>query len=341
MALAAALTLLGSVVLGGSTRIPEYHGARFGDLIVGDAASRAGRRAFLQDRRAAIDGKFNATNCGDCHRAPALGGGTSSRALFVIKQNYEGEAATFQRFVSRHGTAIARHPHGRYYLRKPPALFGSGLLEAIPDSELVSIAQLEARQTPQHRGRPARLLDGTIGRFGWKADVATLPKFVNSAFLLEMGLSRSTDSAEVISIAAYVRDLAAPPPAAPHNVAGKKVFDAIGCADCHRPALRIGPFASAPPLSGSLIEPYTDLLLHDMGARGAELHDNAAGPRDFRTPPLWGVASTGPPYMHDGSARSLADAIMRHGGEAADSARAFSGLDPAHRNALVGFVRSL
>ena len=343
LALIIAIGALGSASFGTNPHAPDYHGARFGDLIVGDSASVAGRKTFTRDRSTEIAGVFNAVDCRECHNVPALGGADPFRPFWVIKHDVDGEAATFGRYEMRHGKLVYpfRHPQGRFYLRRPPALFGDGLLEAVPDSELVRIAQTEARETPQHRGRVARLLDGTIGRFGWKADVATLPLFVSSAFLLEIGMDRSQRSRDVASITAYLRDLAAPPHTQRPTLAGARLFNAIGCADCHRPALRIGRFAPAPALSGTIIDPYTDLLLHDMGARNAELRDNAAGPREFRTPPLWGVASTGPPYLHNGVADSLAGAIRRHGGQAADSAHAFERLTPADRATLVEFLRSL
>lgn len=235
-----------------------------------------------------------------------------------------------------------RYPKGRYYLRRPPPLFGTGLIEAIPDSEIEQLSRAEAKVSAQHAGRVPRLRDGTIGRFGWKAAVATLPAFTSTAFSVEVGVPQSTRSANVALITAYLRDLAAPPQKNEGtDLRGSALFRSIGCADCHRPALRIGYFAAAPHLSGSVIHPYTDLLLHDMGARNAELPDGAASAREFRTAPLWGVAATGPRYMHDGAATSLAHAIRRHGGQASDSATAFNRLSPQDREAVLRFLRSL
>lgn len=233
-------------------------------------------------------------------------------------------------------------PRGPYYLRRPPALYGDGLLEAVPDEEVVRVGNDEATRTPNHRGRIARLTDGTIGRFGWKANVATLRDFVSTAFATELGISPAERERDVREVTAFVDSLAAPPQdGSQSSQTGRELFGSIGCADCHRPALRLGSYAPHPSLGGTVIAAYTDLLLHDMGPTDEELSDGAATAREFRTPPLWGVAATGPRYLHDGSARSLEEAIARHGGQAADAARRFRELSPADRTAMMRFLRSL
>lgn len=127
----------------------------------------------------------------------------------------------------------------------------------------------------------------------------------------------------------------APPRPAPRTDetrAGAKVFDKIGCTDCHVPTLdsAIGPLPA-----------YTDLLLHDLGAENADgLAAGFASPQEFRTSPLWGVALTGP-FLHDGKADTLAEAIGFHGGEGAASRDAFEALDDRDRELLLGFLESL
>ncbi len=132
------------------------------------------------------------------------------------------------------------------------------------------------------------------------------------------------------------------PPAPPPPRRGEAVFQAIGCASCHRPSFQIPRGAAHPALAGVIIRPYTDLLLHNMGPGLAD-----AGGAEWRTPPLWGAGLTelvgggAAHYLHDGRARSLQEAVLWHGGEAARSREAFSALGPLDRQALIAFVRSL
>lgn len=318
------------------TPVVSYRGARYGDAIAGTNAAE-GLRAFARDHAREIRGTFNASNCAECHALPVTGGSQSLRADFAIKQDGPGGAVTFDRYMVEDGRASFRYPKGRYFLRKPPALYGLGLLEAVPAAELQAIADEQARQTPEHRGRPAILGRGVVGRFGWKADVPTLKAFVATAFAVELGLRKTSD---VPAVTRYLRGLA-PPPSSPGEVSeGRHLFTAIGCADCHRPSLRIGTFEPQPALSGTTIDAYTDLLLHDMGRSNAELPQGVAFASEFRTPPLWGVAKSAP-YMHDGRARTLSAAISMHAGQAADSAAQFQALTHGQRAALVRFLESL
>ena len=314
-----------------------YRGAHFGDAIAARHTD-AGLRAFKADRARQIRGAFNASNCAECHALPALGGTQQLRADFVIKQSGPGGAVTFDRYAVEDGVAKFRYPKGRYYLRKPPPLYGIGLLEAVPLAELQSIVKLQAHETPRHRGRLAMLSHGVVGRFGWKADIPTLPAFVAAAFAIELGIH---DSDDVGAVTQFLRGLAAPPSARARNVwEGRRLFEKTGCADCHRPALRIGRYAGQPNVSYATIDAYTDLLLHDMGRQNAELPEGAASATEFRTPPLWGVGSAAP-YMHNGRARTLSDAIAMHAGQAADSATTYRALSHRDRASLVEFLRSL
>jgi CxxC motif-containing protein (DUF1111 family) len=128
---------------------------------------------------------------------------------------------------------------------------------------------------------------------------------------------------------------------------GERHFTAAGCARCHTPSFVTGGVADAPHLSRQVIWPYTDLLLHDMGEGLAEaLVDGDASGREWRTAPLWGIGlaralskKTG--YLHDGRARSIEEAILWHGGEAARAKDAFAALSVDERRALISFVRSL
>jgi hypothetical protein len=244
--------------------------------------------------------------------------------------------------------------------RIAPPLFGTGLIDRLADSELEKVA---SRQPPDVRGRVHRLKDGRIGRFGWKAQVASLEDFVLTACANELGLevpghhqaaspldpaatARGLDLTreDCDALVAYVRSLPAPvvlpPSEARGSVAvaeGRSLFHSIGCASCHVPNL--GPIRGL----------YSDLLLHDMGE---DLSDpgiyDTVGPdsRDapkrgeWRTPPLWGFRDSAP-YLHDGRATTLEAAVLQHGGQGAGSARRFRALTEEKRLRLQAFLETL
>lgn len=243
--------------------------------------------------------------------------------------------------------------------RNPPALFGAGLIDAIPDEAL---GEAEALAPPGGRGRLSTLKDGKIGRFGWKAQVATLKDFVESACAMELGLEvpnhhqaqapldftekeRKLDltQAECDALTAFVAGLGGPvdrratePVAAPADIeAGRELLARIGCADCHRPRL------------GQVDGIYSDLLLHDMGT---ELSDTGgyygavdtatATARQWRTPPLWGFRDSAP-YLHDGRAETLEEAVAMHGGQSERSAGRYFALKPRERLKIQTFLNSL
>jgi hypothetical protein len=242
--------------------------------------------------------------------------------------------------------------------RNPPPLFGEGLIDALPDAVFVEAA---AREPDETRGRVSRMADGRIGRFGWKAQVATLGEFVLSACANELGLevpghpqptspfepdvvAKSLDltQRECDALAAYVRDLPAPVQLIPSSPSGsravedgRRLFASIGCAACHTPSLG--------PIEGI----YSDLLLHDIGLDDGAVYygsetvsPGAARASEWRTPPLWGVRDSAP-YMHDGRAGTLAEAVALHGGQGAQSARAFSELSEREKRQVLSFLRSL
>jgi CxxC motif-containing protein (DUF1111 family) len=140
--------------------------------------------------------------------------------------------------------------------------------------------------------------------------------------------------------------LLGPPPrqrdADERAAAGERIFAETGCAQCHTPSLRLSHQAAAELDQEPEIRAYTDLLLHDMGPGLADgITEGKAGPADFRTPPLWGVGASGPPYLHDGRARDLSEAIGMHDGEARDTRLRWERLSPADREALIRFLQTL
>ena len=243
--------------------------------------------------------------------------------------------------------------------RNTPALFGAGLIDAIPTE---SLEQAARGGDPETRGRLNRFGDGRIGRFGWKAQTASLRDFVMAACAVEIGLEvpghhqarppldfggkgpakLDLDEADCAALTAFVAGLPKPAEALPPDPErravreGRDRFAAIGCADCHRPTL--GPVAGI----------YSDLLLHDLGEDlsdggsvyyGVEQSDGAK-PQEWRTPPLWGFRDSGP-YLHDGRARTLEHAVALHGGQAERSSKAYFGLKPGKRLEVEAFLDSL
>ena len=112
---------------------------------------------------------------------------------------------------------------------------------------------------------------------------------------------------------------------------GAEQFDEMGCGDCHVPRLEA---------SIGYLPAYTDLLLHDMGEAMADLPVGLASATEFRTQPLWGVTLHAP-YLHDGRARSLAEAILWHGGEGEAAKNKFKAMGQADKDALIKFLKSL
>jgi RNA polymerase sigma factor (sigma-70 family) len=245
--------------------------------------------------------------------------------------------------------------------RNTPPLFGLGRIDEIPSEAIVATA---ARQAASVRGRVNRTREGRIGRFGWKAQTASLHEFVRAACANELGLevpghsqaisplapmekARALDLAEpeCDALVAYVRALPAPVAIDPSvaNVArdlmdGRWLFAEVGCASCHSPTL------------GDVRGIYSDLLLHDMGPSlsdagstyGSPGPDVPEGPtpREWRTPPLWGYRDSGP-YLHDGRAQNLEEAVAFHDGQGATSARRFFTLSSLSRARLEAFLKSL
>jgi CxxC motif-containing protein (DUF1111 family) len=259
--------------------------------------------------------------------------------------------------------------------RNTPALFGAGLIDGIPDR--VIIAE-ERRQRIRHAlapsgsettpaGRALRLADGRVGKFGWKAQSPGLGEFVRAACANELGLGNPGNlqpaplgkpgyrpagldltGEQCDQMTAFVASLPRPAQQLPADARGRervaegqRLFAHIGCAACHTPDL------------GSVEGLYSDLLLHRMGdkleASGGSYGavevpsaspGSSAGPDEWRTPPLWGVADSGP-YLHDGRAATLEEAIRLHGGQGAAAARRFERLAPGEQVRLIEFLKSL
>ena len=271
------------------------------------------------------------------------------------------------------------HPETLLSPRVAQAMIGLGLLEAVPAEALMDLADPEDGDGDGVSGRPNRVWDKvrqqTVpGRFGWKANQPTVAQQVAGAFLGDIGITSSLfpfencppgalecrealngGSPELSSrllghVVFYSRTLAVPArrdPDRPDVRRGRQLFEAAQCGACHTPTLRTGEVPGLPDLSRQMIHPYTDLLLHDMGAGLADGRpDFEATGSEWRTPPLWGIGlvqtvNRHTYFLHDGRARNLAEAILWHGGEAEASKEHFRRLPRADREALLQFLRSL
>jgi CxxC motif-containing protein (DUF1111 family) len=258
--------------------------------------------------------------------------------------------------------------------RNTPALFGAKLIDEIPERVILASAKAQKARwgmaPPDGEelpvGRAPRLASGRIGRFGWKGQMASLSDFVQAACANELGLgnpgqpqptpiyqtaARSTKidltRKQCDELTAFCASLPQPVERSVKGVsdadaaAGKKLFRSVGCADCHAPKL------------GDVDGIYSDLLLHRMGADlvGGGSYgeppiplpgesEEGPAPNEWRTPPLWGVADSAP-YMHDGRAPTLADAIKLHGGQGARARDGFLKLGPADQSRLLAFLLTL
>jgi CxxC motif-containing protein (DUF1111 family) len=263
-------------------------------------------------------------------------------------------------------------------LRIAQPLVGLGLLEAVPDEALLEIAA--SQRAAGFSGRPNRVWDAigartVFGRFGWKANQPSLRQQIAVAAIADMGVTsdlyraqncppvQTVCAAEMpggdrelidndwVEIEFWLQGLAVPARRAPEDpqvLRGEALFGAARCAVCHVPTLRTAErVPHLPQLSNQTIRPYTDLLLHDMGDALADGRpDFEAGPRDWRTPPLWGLGlsravSRSGALLHDGRARNVTEAILWHGGEAAGAREAFRTMPRTDREALVRFLESL
>ncbi len=307
---------------------------------------------------------FNSRSCVGCHRLPLPGGSGETADTFVIRSSKIRDVtggSTFSRFLLIDGSQVLRNEPTSYVRRRSQALYGLGLLEAVPEETILEYADQSDRDHDEVSGRSVRTA-GKIGRFGWKGTVPTLEGFVSMALAVEMGLSTPTFSNgnsgadvkpgasseqievsdnDVRTISKFIRLLGAPPAttqAQNQDVSeGHLVFQSLRCDKCHRETFDC--FISK---SAYRFYPYTDLLVHDMGAGLSDgISEKGVTETEFRTPPLWGLWSTGPPFLHDGRAKNLREAIESHGGEARRGAEGFKLLSDKNKDHLIEFLKSL
>jgi CxxC motif-containing protein (DUF1111 family) len=262
----------------------------------------------------------------------------------------------------------------------PPANTGLGFLEAVTDATILALADENDLNTDGISGRPnwinkpsyVNIRPGSvqqngkyIGRFGKKAAVFDLLQQTAGAYNQDIGITSGFEpfdtytgleidpevSAQTINdVVFYLQTLKSPIQRSQNNPdvqSGKQVFINTGCAKCHTPQLQTGnsPIAA---LNSKIFFPYTDLLLHDMGTGLDDGYtEGSAATAEWRTPPLWGLGlsknSQGGQYflLHDGRAKTIEEAILLHGGEAAQSKNNFLQLTAEQKAQLLKFLESL
>ena len=259
--------------------------------------------------------------------------------------------------------------------RIAPQLVGLGLLEAITEADIVAKADPADTNNDGISGRVHIVTNPVtnnkqIGRFGWKASKASLLHQITSTLNTDMGVpsrfapnldcgtaetncGNSTDllaEQHIDNLTAYVALLGIRPQRDIDDssvVSGKQLFTQVNCSGCHTPEYTTSPYHPHAELRNQKIQPYTDLLLHNMGTALADnLGEGQASGAEWRTPPLWGIGlsaevSGAESYLHDGRARSLTEAILWHGGEAQQSKQDFVNLTTQQQQDIVTFLKSL
>lgn len=365
---------------------------------------------------------YNGKSCVTCHFNGATGGSDPTTANNVHHLTIEHDGNTFLAFELG-GPVRQLHsvsgepgsgsctipaetdptaPESQVSVRHTPPVFGFGLIDAVPDAEILEYQGPKAWKRPGVLGvanwgveleNLGRLLVFTfditrtqpggaprVGRFGWHGAVATLFQFSTEPFNIELGVStpffprenmpdgskispeckvlsdkipNDTNSQGSLSLF-YFQAFNTPPPRARVNartVVGEVLFNAVGCADCHRATLHTTKDYYAPmpdgsahrvaALSGKEFHPYSDLLLHDLGPANADHRPQGrASPSFWRTTPLWGIHFKSQ-YLHDGSANTEEQAILKHGGEGQASTAAYQRLNAEEKQLITEFLESL
>ncbi len=266
--------------------------------------------------------------------------------------------------------------------RIAPAMIGMGLLDAISTQEMIARSDPEDKNNDGISGEVNWVWNHereqlAVGKYGWKAETATLRQQIADAAINDMGISNAvfteqnctaeqtqclsalngttndphelTDQ-QLNELEIYLEFLAVPardPVDHPVALKGENLFSQAGCNSCHFDTWTTGDEHRQWRLRNQVIHPYTDLLLHDLGAGLADHRPtfNANG-REWRTAPLWGIGMTervnGHTYfLHDGRARNLEEAILWHGGEAENAKQTYMNFSKEDRESLITFLKTL
>ena len=365
--------------------------------------------------------RFNANSCSGCHAFPAPGGSSPANNPQIAMAVADGATNKIPRFITANGPVrearFIRNPNGtpdggvhdlfvitgrsdapgcsitqpdfesaieqnNIIFRIPTPMYGAGLVESITDTAIVSNAANPHKAALGISGQVNRSgNDGTVTRFGWKAQNKSLVMFAGEAYNVEQGVTNelfpnerdetpscmfnalpedstvltpsgnssstaSDYSSDLVNFAAFGR-LSAPPapaPATATTLIGQQVFNQIGCNACHTPSINSGSTFYGTGLNNVPVNAYSDFLIHNMGIGLADqVSQGLANGMQFRTAPLWGVGQR-IFFLHDGRTSDLMQAIEAHhsqGSEANQVINNFNQLSASHAAALLAFLRSL
>jgi CxxC motif-containing protein (DUF1111 family) len=257
-----------------------------------------------------------------------------------------------------------------FSLRMTPPIIGPGLLEAIPEEDILALSDPDDLDSDGISGKPQYVIDRAsntvkLGRFGFRASHTTVEEQTAAAAFFDMGLSNSLfndgeeeydlDDDSIHKMAVYLA-IAGVPRALNQTdqsvINGQEHFRNINCSGCHTMTQTTGELDEYPEVNNQEIHPFTDMLLHDMGPELADKRaEFEATGREWRTTPLWGIGKIRniaevtngnfDRFLHDGRARTIEEAILWHGGEAQASKEAFMNLTKEQRDELIAFLRSL
>lgn len=321
----------------------------------------------------AVGPLFNGQSCNTCHNTPQPGGMGIDADSFVTRvarisggvfdpMSGHGGPIVRTRSIAEFGvpcglsTGIPPQANATS-VRSAMTLRGTALIDSIVLSDILAA---QAAEPPAVQGHLNVLADGRVGRFGWKAQTATLVEFIGEAFRDEIGVTNplaqrdlvsgcgaaitrpEADAVPLTSIVAFLNVIDPPPPAdTTLTSSGATLFTNVGCAGCHRPSYRI--LGSTTNASGAILTAflYSDLLLHDMGPNLADgFQQGSATGSEFRTAPLWRVSER-QDFLHDGRASTISGAILDHGGQASGAVAAFNALSGSDRQALLDFLNGI
>ncbi len=314
--------------------------------------------------------ELNADSCRSCHQGPVIGG-AGGLDVNVMRFGFDnggngpfenlpgGPVASKLRRVDTPGREDSDPLADVFEQRQTPSTFGLGLIETIFESEILSHEDPNDVDGNGCRG-VARMIDVgggvmEIGILGWKAQVPSVSDFLRDALGGETGITVADDGRgfgalsdadgvpdpeisqdDFDDMLFYSSHLAAPPRGGstdPMVSVGEAVFNSVGCAICHVPSMQgtEGP-----------VNLYSDLLLHNIHPadfRGTS-EGGGAGVGYYKTPPLWGVRVSAP-YLHDGRAATLEQAIEMHTGEAELIRQGYDALSESDQEALRTFLSDL
>jgi len=311
---------------------------------------------------------FNGDSCRGCHFDPLdeqgkpTVGGAGPNDVNVVRHGTldadggfaEPAYGSILHKLSTTDTPRREHTseHNFFEQRQTPTTLGLGLLASVDADDIRALADPDDLDGDGIRGIVHEFADGRVGRLGWKAQVPDVREFVRDAMSAELGITVPVESGytfgstsdedgvsdpelssqEIDALAFFIAMLAPPMPTQEVS-GGFELFATVGCDGCH---VREIPGSG----EGFPTPAYTDLLLHSVAPPGSfGVDDGVATGTLFRTPPLWGMAGSAP-YMHDGAALTIEQAIAAHDGEAQASRAAYEALSAAEQELLARFVKT-